>query len=121
MAPNISNVLLAVCPNDPLCERHSREGSAGQTAAHDQGTALALQAHIGEPPDREVPGVAVGAALCCLPGATLGALYDDRRVSKEAAVLEKEAYIREAAAQARRRCGAHYAEGPVTKLKQQSQ
>ena len=52
-----------------------------------------------------MPGVVLGAALCCLPGATLGAIYDERRVSKEAVELEKEAHAREAAAQARRRRG----------------
>ena len=60
---------------------------------------------LDEPPDPDprVPGVVLGAALCCLPGATLGAVYDDRRASKEAAMLREEGYRREAEAQARRR------------------
>ena len=54
---------------------------------------------------RTFSGVVVGAALCCLPGATLGAMYDSHRASREAEQLREEGYRREAEAQARRRCG----------------
>jgi len=44
---------------------------------------------------KRISGVILGAALCCLPGATLGAFYDDWRASKEAPQMEARARERE--------------------------
>ena len=61
--------------------------------------------HVGQ--DRQKPkrisGVIVGAALCCLPGATLGSMYDDWRAAKEAPEMERRARARQAALQRERR------------------
>ena len=48
-------------------------------------------------------GVIVGAALCCLPGATLGSIYDDWRASKEAPEMERRARAHQAELQTQRR------------------
>ena len=45
---------------------------------------------------KRVSGVVIGAALCCLPGATLGSMYDDWRIRKEAPKLEAAARERQA-------------------------
>ena len=54
---------------------------------------------------KKVSGVIVGAALCCLPGATLGSIYDDWRASKEAPEMERRAREHQAKLQTQRRCG----------------
>ncbi len=53
---------------------------------------------------KRISGVIVGAALCCLPGATLGSMYDDWRAAKEAPELERRARERQANRQRERRC-----------------
>ncbi len=49
-------------------------------------------------------GVIIGAALCCLPGATLGSIYDDWQASKEAPEMERRARQHQAELQTQRRC-----------------